>query len=83
MITSLRNLRLKETYVFIYKTEENATAFQFQMNLFRYWTEQAKNTTSLSTGQTRKVKPEIFTFGGTSNMLALKFVALKHFWNKT
>lgn len=38
---------------FIYKIGENATAFQCQINLFSYWTEQAANTISLSTEQAR------------------------------
>lgn len=84
MITSLTNLILKDTFSYMYKIGENATAFQFQINLFVYWTEQAENTVSLSTEHTRdyyrEVKPESFTFGGMSNMLALKFAALNFFF---
>lgn len=49
-----------------------------------YWAEQDENAISLSTEHTRdyyrEVKPEIFTFGGMSNILALKFVALNFYF---
>lgn len=43
----------KRDEFFIYEIGENATAFQCQINLFSYWTEQAENTISLSTEQAR------------------------------
>lgn len=42
-----KEFKIERGLFFIYKIGENATTFQFQINLFSYWTEQAKNTISL------------------------------------
>lgn len=50
---TFKELKINRDLFFRYKIGKNATAFQFQINLFRYRTEQAENTISLSTEQTR------------------------------
>lgn len=52
-----------ERLVYMCKTGQNATAFQFHVNLCGSWSEQGKNTISLPSEHTtdyyREVKPEV------------------------